>query len=232
MNPTVAGVPSQSGPAWSYSRLKNYETCPKRHYHYDIKKDIKEPQSKQLLDGYALHLAFEHRLTRGEPLPMGLRQHEPMLDKIRAAPGVLHGEQKLALTGAFQPSAFFGPQVWFRTVIDAVLIQADRGRALIFDWKDGRVKEDDTQLALMAMTTFATLPEVDRVRASLVFTSYGQTVTSEFTRDGQAEVWNDVLPRVNAMQRAAREQDYPAKPSGLCKKYCSVASCPFYRRGA
>lgn len=222
----------QSGPAWSYSRLKNWETCPKRHYHYDVKKDIKEPQSQQLAAGHALHLAFEHRLTRDEPLPMGLRQHEAMLGKIRTAPGVLHGEQKLALTPDFQMSAFFGPRVWFRTVIDAVLIQRDRARALIFDWKSGKVKEDDTQLQLMAMTTFVSLPEVDRVRASLVFTEYGQTVTSEFLRDDQAEIWNGILPRVDAMQKAAREQDYPAKPSGLCKKFCSVASCPFYRRGA
>ena len=232
MNPTVADVPAQAGPAWSYSRLRNFETCPKRHYHYDIAKDVREPQSQQLLAGNELHRAFEHRLTRDTPLPMGLRQHEGYLAKIKAAPGVLHGEQRLALTGEFQMSAFFGPRVWFRTVIDAVLIQADRARALIFDWKTGKVKEDDTQLQLMALTTFVSLPEVDRVRASLVFTEYGQTVTSEFTRDGQAEIWHEILPRVDAMQQAAREKDYPAKPSGLCKKYCAVASCPFFRKGA
>ena len=32
--------------SWSYSRLKNYEACPKKHYHLDIKKDLPPEESE------------------------------------------------------------------------------------------------------------------------------------------------------------------------------------------
>ena len=47
--------------AWSYSRLKNFESCPKRHYHVDVVKDVREEESEQLKWGNALHDAFAKR---------------------------------------------------------------------------------------------------------------------------------------------------------------------------
>ena len=38
--------------SWSYTKLKNYETCPKRHFHYDVRKDIKEPEGEARREGY------------------------------------------------------------------------------------------------------------------------------------------------------------------------------------
>ena len=32
--------------AWSYSKLKNFETCPKRSWHLDVARDIKEPEGE------------------------------------------------------------------------------------------------------------------------------------------------------------------------------------------
>ena len=37
--------------AWSYSRLKNFEVCPKRHFHVDIAKDFREEEGESLVWG-------------------------------------------------------------------------------------------------------------------------------------------------------------------------------------
>ena len=220
----------QPGPAWSYSQLKNAETCLKRWFHYNIAKDVTEPETQQLRDGNALHRHFEARLAYNTPLPLGYGMFERALASVIAAPGETHTEQKLAITGAFEGSTYFDKKVWFRTVIDCVKVRGDR--ASVLDWKTGKPNADHTQLQLMAATLFIHMPALQRVRAALVFVNYGsETSAAEFLREDMPEVWNEILPRVRVMQDARAAQEYPPKPSGLCKKYCAVTSCEYYGRG-
>ena len=216
--------------SWSYSQLKNFETCPKRYYHYNVAKDIVEPQSQQLADGNALHKAFELRIKNGTPLPMGMAMHEGLLARIVGAQGQVYAEQKLALTSSFTPSTYFGKAVWFRTQIDATVVNGDR--AAVFDWKDGKPKDDTTQLQLMAATLFHHQPNVQKVSSALVFVSHGETVPATYLREDLTEIWGEILPRVKLVEKARATQEYPPKPSGLCKKYCAVVSCPYHGKGA
>lgn len=226
MTTTVAARPF----AWSYSQLKNFETCAKRYYHYNVEKDVVEPESEQLAAGNALHKHFEDRLMKGTPLPLGYGMYESMLARIIAAPGQLYGEQKLAITAQFQAATFFGKGVWLRTVADAAKVNGEV--AVVFDWKTGKPSDDETQLKLNAATMFAHAPQVQRVKAAAVFLGHNQTTQAEYLRDDLPEIWAEMLPRVRAMEKARNEKEYPPRPSGLCKRYCAVMSCPFHGKGA
>lgn len=216
--------------AWSYSVLKNFETCPKRYWHYNVQKDVTEPQSPQLADGNALHKHFEDRIKEGKPMPLGYGQYESLLARIIGAPGVTYAEQKLAMTSSFTPSAYFGKNVWFRTQIDCTKIDGEK--ATIFDWKTGKVAQDITQLQLMAATVFCHMPAVQRVKAGLVFVANDHVEPATFVREDLTEIWGDVLPRVKLVEKARQTMEFPPKPSGLCKRYCAVVSCPYHGRGA
>lgn len=215
--------------SWSYSVLKNFQTCPKRYYHYNVAKDVKEPETDQLRDGNRLHKVFENRL-KGQPLPLGYTHHERLLASIINAPGATYAEQKLAMTSTFTASAFFGKGVWFRTVIDCTKIDEAQTTARVFDWKTGKPAEDITQLQLMGATLFCHMPSVQRVKAALVFVNHGHVEPAEFVRSDLPEIWGEILPRVRQVERARAAQEYPPTPSGLCKKYCAVASCPYHGR--
>lgn len=215
--------------AWSYSALKNFETCQKRYLHYNIRKDVVEPETPQLAEGNALHKHFADRLSKGAPLPLGYGMHEPLLARIAAAPGALVVEQKLAITAEFRPATYFARDVWFRTVVDAG--KTHEGRCTVFDWKTGKQVSDDTQLALMAATIMAHDPSVQRVKAALVYVNHGGIEQAEYTRDSLVEIWNDIIPRVRAIEKAAATQTYHPKPSGLCRRYCAVVSCPYHGKG-
>jgi hypothetical protein len=217
--------------AWSYSQLKNFETCAKRYYHYNVHKDVKEPETDQLREGNALHKAFELRVKNGTSLPLGMGQHEPLLAKLAAAPGKVYAEQKLALTAEFQPVGFFGRNVWFRTVIDYTNISVAGDRATVLDYKTGKVAHDLTQLQLMAVTLFHNDAKIQRVKAALVFVHNNHVEPAEFVREDVTEIWSEILPRVRVVEQARARQEYPPKPSGLCKKYCAVSSCPYHGRG-
>lgn len=215
--------------AWSYSALKNYETCAKRYYHYNVRKDIVEPESQELAEGNRLHDVFAKRLDKATPLPLGFARYEPMLARLANAPGEIMVEQKLAISSTFQPTAYFARDTWFRTVVDAAKV--NDGVAVVPDWKTGKPKPDDTQLALMAGTVFIHLPQVQRVKAALVFVNYNEVIPAEYAREDQGEIWNMIIPRVRALEQAVVTQEYPPKPGGLCKRYCAVVSCPYHGRG-
>lgn len=214
---------------WSYSRLKNYETCPKRHLHYDVVKDVREPETGQMSEGNAIHKALELRVAQGKKLPLGMSQYEPVAAKLAALPGENYAEQKLALTSEFKPVAFFGKGVWFRTILDFCNI--NKSTAAVIDYKTGKPTEDMTQLQLLAATIFHHAPEVQRVKARLLFLNHNHAERAEFVREDLTEIWSEILPRVNRMRRALEEDEFPPRPSGLCKKYCAVVSCPYYGVG-
>lgn len=215
--------------SWSYSTLKNFETCPRRYYHYNVAKDVIEPQSDELTSGFSLHKAFEARIKDGTPLPVGYAQYEPMLDAFVDAPGDTYAEQKLALTSEFKPIPFFGgPSVWFRTIIDAAKINGDT--ALVIDWKTGKPKEDTTQLQLISATMMLHDPRLQRVTAALAFITNNHWEREVFTRESIPEIWGEVLPRVEKVKQARQNGDYPPKPGPLCRRWCAVTTCEYRGR--
>jgi hypothetical protein len=227
MSYTITHQATAPGFAWSYSQLKNFETCPKRYLHYNILRDVQEPETDQIKWGHAVHGAFDARLKTGASLPLGMGQWEGMLAKFADAPGVTYAEQKLALTSDFRPVAFFGgSSVWCRTVIDAAKVRDDH-TATIVDWKTGKPSTDTTQLQLMSAVMFAQDPKLVRVKAGLMFINHNQSETEEYVRTDVTEIWSDILPRVRKVIDARQAQEYPPKPSGLCKRYCAVVSCPY-----
>jgi hypothetical protein len=215
--------------SWTYTKVRNFETCPKRYFHYDLQKDTREPETEQLIAGNELHKAFELRIKKGEELPLGMTQYEGLLASIIAAPGKTYGEQKLAITSNFTPVAFFGKGAWLRVIIDCAKVDGDSAK--VFDWKTGRPSDDITQLQITAAVLFHHLPAVQRVRAAFVFVNHDKIEKAEFLREDLTEIWSEVLPRVKAIERARQEMNFPPKPSGLCKKYCAVTHCPFHGKG-
>ncbi len=227
MNVTVDQRP---GFSWSYSKLKNFETCPKRHYHYDVARDIKDAETEEIRFGNRMHDAYARYLQAiGQvPLPATFASAQPMLDKLRAAPGKRYIEQKWAITSTFQHANWRGNEAWYRAVVDFALHSPDGEVMTIVDWKSGKVKDDPTQLQLLAATAFIHFPRVQRVKAALMFTVHGHAERSEFVRTDQKEIWTEILPRVKALRTANDAKEYPPKPGFLCRKWCGVVSCPHH----
>jgi hypothetical protein len=215
--------------SWSYSRLKNFETCPKRHYHYDVAKDTIDGDSEALQEGHRMHKAFQVRVAAGIKLPLGYVQYEPLISKLADAPGLNYAEQKLALDANFKPASWRGA-AWFRAVIDFCKVREKS--VIVVDYKSGKPQEDDTQLALQAATVLHHLDKIESVKSAFLFTAFDKLVSRDYTRDDLARIWANVLPRVQRLEAAQTNQEYPPKPSGLCIKYCGVTSCPYHGVGS
>ena len=216
--------------SWSYSKLKNFDVCPKRMYEIDLCGNFKEDmQGEALKWGDDVHKALAKRLKDGTPLPKEMQNYEYWADRVLRGTGRLLVEQKYAITRDFQPTTYFADNVWYRGIGDVVRI--DEPVALVLDWKTGKVLEDSVQLMLMAQCIFSHFPTITHVRSSFAWLKEDCETPELLTRKEVADQWVELLPRVLALEQAAQTLTYPPKPSGICKTYCRVSNCPFYKKG-
>lgn len=217
--------------AWSYSRLKNFETCPKRYYNIDVAKTFKEPDDNEhLMYGKLVHDSLANRVNAEHtPLPPTLKKLEPWAAKVLRTPGKILVEQQLAISKDLQPTSWFGGDAWFRCVVD--VLKLNPPVALAIDWKTGKILEDGIQLALSAQAVFSHHPEIQRIRTEFVWLKDDATSRADFSRDDMPDMWASTLPRVNNLKHAHDTQEFPPTPCGLCKRFCPVSSCPHHGVG-
>lgn len=216
--------------SWSYSKLKNYDVCPKRNYEVDIARNFQDSGGEALTWGNEVHDAIAKALKSNAPLPPEMQSFDYWVDRVRRGSGELLVEQKYAITRNFEPTTYFAKDVWYRGVGDVVRIDTDV--ALVVDWKTGKVLEDSVQLMLMAQCLFSHYPTLKYVRSSFIWLKDDCETPELFTRQEVAQQWVELLPRVNAMEKAHKDMNFPPKPGRLCKRFCPVTSCAFHGKGA
>ena len=209
--------------AWSYSKLKNFETCPRRHKAIDLDKTFKEEESDTLVWGNQVHDALAKYIDKDVPLPATMTDLQYYADMGKRVQGQRFVEQKYAITKDYGPTTYFAKNVWFRGIADVVGIRGPV--ACVLDWKTGKIVEDSVQLTLTAACIFAHYPEVQAVRTEFVWLKEGASTRIDVQRSSMPAFWGGLLPRVHTMKHAVDSNTFPAKPSGLCRRWCVVKSC-------
>jgi hypothetical protein len=213
-------------PAWSYTSLSAFETCPKRYYLTRIAKEIIEPQTKEMTWGNAVHKAMEHAVVEKKPLPETMKQWQGVADKINAAPGKKHAEQKMAINKYFAPVTWYAKDAWCRGIVDSVVEVDDHAK--VFDYKTGKRKLDGSQLKLFSLLTFHTRPWINKVTTAFIWLKDSKIDKDSFVRDDVGMLWQEFLPRLERMQSAYKTGKFPPKPSGLCRNYCPCTGCEYH----
>lgn len=224
---TYAGGKPAKKFAFSYSKLKNFEVCPKRHYHIDLKKDWKEEEGESLKFGNELHKAMALRISKGVALPMPYAEYEGWCERVVGdGTAEVMVEQQLAINSDYEPVEWFSKVAWFRAVADVIKISGPV--AAVLDWKTGKVLEDSQQLMLTAACVFAHRPDILRIRSEFVWLAHDATTRVDIGREDLPAMWVNLHPRIESLRLADEKQEYPAKPGYLCKRYCPVKVCPHH----
>lgn len=206
--------------AWSYSALTAFETCPRRYYLTKVTKQVVEPPTEATTWGNAVHKALELRLTQRKALPEGMQQFEPFVESIVSKGGKIEAETRMALTRNLTPTTFFAKDVWVRGITDVTVEK--NGNLFVGDWKTGKPDPDSAQLRLSAAMVMAQKPHIKMVVNAFVWLKTGEVTAQQFTRVNIPEIWQEFAPRVRRLEIAYEENKFPAKPSGLCRKWCPV----------
>jgi len=213
--------------AWSHSALELYLSCPRKYYEAKVTKawveEFKGPAAEW---GVAVHKAFERAVQFGSPMPPNMVQWSALAKKLANLTGVIKVEQQIALDSDYQYVGWFDKTVRVRTIIDYGCYNLTTGNALLLDYKTGKRKNDDRQLALMAASIFELYPKINKVVSGYVWLKDGQDLsTVTFLREHKDKLWAMYLPTVADVEQSMTTGRWPEKPSGLCKGWCPVQDC-------
>lgn len=212
---------------WSHTALSDFVNCPYAYHQKYVLKTVKTEATPEMLWGRRVHKDFELRIAEGKALPLDLKEHEPFLAAIEALPGVLNTERDIALTTSLEDCGKWDKNVFYRGVIDVSVI--DNDRAMIGDYKTGKVKPDPTQLIGFTLHTFHKYPFVNRVLAFYYWTVNGTTSDFTYRRSQVPELWDHFVPNLKQYREAYRTDVWQKRPSGLCHGWCPQTLCEHWR---
>ena len=159
-------------PAWSYSSIKTFDQCPKKYFHLKVKKDYKDEDTTATLYGTELHKAAEEFISLGKPVPARFAFIQDALDALQKIPGEKFCELKLGVAkrdGRFTPCDFYAKDVWWRGIVDLVIINKQKRTAYLVDYKTSKNTRyaDTKQLDLMAGAIFTHYPDIVEIKSAL-----------------------------------------------------------------
>lgn len=207
---------------WSYSSLQQYETCPRRFYLTRITKRVVEAQTEATIHGNEVHSALEKAVAGKLALAEKYAQYQPIVQRLQVTPGQRFLEYKFALTKTLQPCGYWDEGVWVRGVLDVGIVR--KTRAIILDYKTGKRKVDLDQLRLFTLAGLSLWPHVHTVDTGYIWLQSGTMDRETFTRESKVEIYQDFSARVHRMETSEKNNDWPARPSGLCKNWCPVGA--------
>lgn len=211
---------------WSFSRVKAFDTCPKQFYHVSVLRQFPYEETEAMRYGTEFHKAAEDFIRDGTDIPERFQFAAPALEALARKPGKKLCEYKFGLTEELEPCGFFDDNVWFRGIVDLAIIDGDM--AYIVDYKTGKSARyaEKGQLELMALAMFRHFPEINHIRAGLLFVIANDFVKDTYLRSGQKDLWRKWISQYGKMEAAFDSGVWNPKPSGLCKRHCPVLECP------
>lgn len=212
---------------WSYSSIKLFEQCPRKYFHLRVLKDVVEPETEAMLYGTRFHEAAESYIKDGAPLPDAFAFAKPVLDNLKQIPGEKLCEYEMGITEDLQPCGFHDENVWFRGIADLLILDREKGEARVVDYKTGKSAKyaDPDQLELMALCIFKHFPEIKKVKGGLAFVICNAFVKGKYDAVHQDALWGKWVKSHSRIKIAYDNDVWNPKPSGLCRKHCSVLSC-------
>jgi len=212
--------------AWSFSSIKTFETCPRKYHAEKVEKLYPFQETEHTIYGKEVHKVAEEYIRDGKEIPTGHLRFKPALDSLNKIPGEKLCELEMALTIDKKPTKFLAKDVWVRGIADLVIL--DGKKAWIVDYKTGSAKYPDKgQLELMALMVFEHYPEVTEVKAALVFLLHDVVIKAAYDRQDQPFLWGKWEKKAGLLQAAFDNDNWPANPNGLCRKWCPVKHCEF-----
>lgn len=228
--------------AWSFSRLGDFEKCPRMAQKKYVEKIPEPPRPADnpgeiaRLRGIAVHTAAES-FMKGEAQVL-----DPALEKVKEtielykeayAKGLVEVEQEWAYDREWQQTSWFDKNCWLRIKLDA-FVKWEDGTWEVADWKTGKkygneVKHSQQGL-LYAIAAFMRYPEMQRVRIRFEYVDHGLRTVKEYDRLAIMRMWPSWDERARAFTDATV---WPVKPNAINCLYCPYSpnnggdsSCP------
>lgn len=215
--------------AHSYSAITLYENCPLRYYRQRVAKDVVDEGGEASKHGERIHAFLENRLKENTELPQEIKHYESLCTAVErmATGGELLVEKELVLNENLTPTGWWDADAWIRSKLDVLVIKGNH--AVVMDWKTGKRKPDFFQMQMFAVQVFKHYPEVQHVKTSLVWLKDMSMDSEKYTRLDANPMWAEIMKRIQRIHTSLEHDNWPAKPSGLCRFCPARHDCDYAR---
>lgn len=216
----------------SYSRLSTFEQCAAKFDYLYVTRNVQDDGNEFTLFGNRVHEGMEligKAAVEGvsPPIadyPIELQPYVELVRRVAMQPGEKHFELRVAITQEFKPCEWMAPDVWLRGILDVLVLNGSR--AVVLDWKTGKVRDNPTQLQLFAALVFTLYPQVEEVRAAFVWLGHNQLTDSIFHRRDAWRLWEGLVARFRRVEDAVDLGVFKPRPSPLCRWCPAKRICP------
>jgi len=213
---------------WSFSSLKDYINCPRQYQEVKVLKRFQKSATPQMLYGNEVHKACEDYVAEGKPLAKNYERFKPVLDSLAAIPGEKLPEHRMALNANKEPCKFTDKDFWVRGIVDLIIIDGDT--AFIVDYKTGSNKyPEPKQLKLMALMAFAHFPQLQKIKAGLLFVMHDSFMPEAYNREDIDILWDYFKGDLERLNLSYENNSWMPNPTPLCG-WCPVKTCEFHKQ--
>lgn len=209
---------------YSHTAIKTFEQCPRQFEAKYILRTYKEPPSVHATWGVAVHSHVEKNLKEGIELPKELSNLAPLLSIIKKYPGTLLVEHRIAVSSTLKPVAYNSNDAWLIGIVDLIKVTEDK--ALLCDWKTGKIRDDFSQLEISSLLLMASYPNLQSVLAMFIWRKYGSISKQIYTKENKQDMWAKLIKKIDRIETAISTNNFQPKPSWLCR-YCYLKTCEF-----
>ena len=212
-------------PPWSYSHLSTADNCLHQYFHRFVLKDAPFVESSQQKAGKAVHEALAARIIKKRQLSADYDSLEPICAGLEQDGYEVQAELKLGVRLDRSPCGFFDEDVWGRCVADVVQFNGEA--ATLWDWKNGKVREDPMELKVQACFLKAKYPQLKRIEGRYMWLK-PRTLGVRYDLSDTEAYWQTILERIMDLVRCYRLDAWPKNQTPLCG-WCEVFSCEHNR---
>ena len=214
----------------SPSSLKLFDTCGHRYEREKLIQDVTPLSSAPAERGTRIHEQLEEAIEGLSPWPPEYEHVRQWVAEQRALYPVVRTElpMALALVDGELRHTLDWDNAYLRGIADLVLWDR-QGTVHVVDWKTGKrrpVSEHALQMKVYAMMAFTRGVSVRQVVTTVYWTATGARDTRTFRRKDMLDLERTLVAAVERVNNATR---FPKKRSGLCRGYCPVTDCRFWR---
>jgi hypothetical protein len=216
----------------SYSSITEFEKCARKFHRKRVLKDVEDPPGPEAQYGTDFHAAAEFYVRDDTPMPGRFQSMEPIVRSLKNLPGDKFCELKLGVKrlgeDTWAPAGFFDDDVEWRGIIDLAVINANNGR--LVDYKTGKNANyaDIRQLDLLAGMMFVIFPELETIKAALLYTVAGNLIPKEYHWENMNDYLTVFDPVVARLAAAHANDVWNPSPSPLCG-WCPVKDCEHWK---
>jgi hypothetical protein len=140
---------------------------------------------------------------------------------------VVQCEQQVALDKALEPVDWEARSAWVRGIFDVAVHKDDT--VYLFDYKTGSVRNNSLQMKMFVALASKVYPGTKTYRTRYLWLKHQKTTGEDYTANDVGPIWEMLHEKINEVLTAWRVENFPCRPSGLCRGWCPVSECLHYR---